>query len=104
GAFLMSLKNFMSSEELDDILWELSASEHLDPEIVKATIARHPQFAQEILEFAAEWIEADAINGPGSDGLARNSSSDYAKELEGFWEGSRAEAGSPFDGVAPAEL
>lgn len=99
----MSLNRIIPSEELDDILFELAASEHLDPEEVRATIARHPEFAREILEFAAEWIEADALAGTGR-GEAERSASAFEPDLAQFWAEASGQESDPFAGVKPATL
>lgn len=101
----MNLKNFIPSEELDDILFELAATERLDPEGVKATIARHPQFAREILEFAIDWVEADALRGPeNSERAADTAAAALEADLARFWAGEAAEVINPFDGIEPSQL
>lgn len=99
----MSLKRIIPSEELDDVLFELATADHLDPDEVRATIARHPEFASEILEFASEWIEADALAGPRS-GEVRSSASAFEVELAEFWSAEAEEEGDPFSGVEPSRL
>lgn len=100
----MNLKNFIPSEELDDILFELAATERLDPEEVKATIARHPQFARDILQFAMDWVEADALRGPETSERAAETAAAFEADLASFWAGDVAEDANPFDGIEPSQL
>jgi hypothetical protein len=99
----MNLKNFIPSEELDDILFELAATERLDPEEIRATVARHPQFAKDILEFAMDWVEADALRGETGE-RAADTSAAFEAELGRFWVGKPAEVADPFEGLAPSQL
>ena len=100
----MNLKNFIPSEELDDILFELAATERLDPEEVKATVARHPQFAREILEFAMDWVEADALRGPETSERVADTAAAFEADLNRFWVREPTEDADPFEGLAPSQL
>lgn len=100
----MNLKNFIPSEELDDILFELAATERLDPEEVKATIERHPQFAREILEFAMDWVEADALRRPEISDRAADTPASLEADLASFWAGEVAQDADPFDGMERSQL
>lgn len=100
----MNLKNFIPSEELDDILFELAATERLDPEEVKATIERHPQFAKEILEFAMDWVEADALRSPETSEFAADTPAAVEADLASFWAGEVAQDADPFDSMERSQL
>ncbi|HEX8223377.1 MAG TPA: hypothetical protein VF605_06140 [Allosphingosinicella sp.] len=100
----MNLKNFIPSEELDDILFELAATGRLEPEEVKATIARHPQFAREICEFAIDWVEADALRSPENSARAADTAATFEADLARFWAEEAAEDVDPFNGVERSQL